>query len=136
MRTILLSAVLLLAQACSHKSAAEEEAAKWADTLYPGKPHTQMCVAKDTDGDGYVSCTVASTAGRPSHVSARDVGQPTKGAASPSCACLRRIMPTDDVSTPSRLRLSAQLQPARTRPQVDLRSGRLQNRLTDRLLAV
>lgn len=65
MRTILLSAVLLLAQACSHKSAAEEEAAKWADTLYPGKPHTQMCVAKDTDGDGYVSCTVVIDGGAP-----------------------------------------------------------------------
>jgi len=40
----------------AHKGVAEEEAQKWATEL--GMEYKNVsCVAKDTDGDGYVSCT-------------------------------------------------------------------------------
>ena len=46
----------------AHKGAAEEEAKEWATEL--GMKYTSVsCVAKDTDGDGYVSCTFMMTDG-------------------------------------------------------------------------
>ena len=50
---------------CNHKDEAEAQARAWAGAMYPGKQANVVCVKKDSDGDGYVSCTVsvASEAG-------------------------------------------------------------------------
>jgi hypothetical protein len=46
----------------AHKGVAEEEAQAWAAEL-DLKIHSVSCVEKDTDGDGYVSCTVVMADG-------------------------------------------------------------------------
>ena len=67
-KTIALLAVSLLTlTGCpnitgAHKGVAEKEAGKWAEELGMEYKHV-TCVSKDTDGDGYVSCTFLMTDG-------------------------------------------------------------------------
>lgn len=60
--TLLAIPALLTLTACpnmtgAHKGVAEEEAREWAAELGMDLKSVS-CVAKDTDGDGYVSCTL------------------------------------------------------------------------------
>lgn len=40
------------------QSNAEGLALEWAAKIYPGEKATSICQGTDSDGDGYVSCTV------------------------------------------------------------------------------
>lgn len=44
---------------CNHKEEAEASAREWAGVMYPRKQTNVLCVKRDSDGDGYVSCTVS-----------------------------------------------------------------------------
>ena len=60
--TLLALPALLALTACpnmtgAHKGVAEDEAKEWAKELDMDLKSVS-CVAKDTDGDGYVSCTL------------------------------------------------------------------------------
>lgn len=65
MYKIICGALLFTCFSCSHRSAAEAEAREWASSMYPRRDHAVSCVGADTDGDGYVSCTVVVDGGDP-----------------------------------------------------------------------
>lgn len=50
--------VPLIGSGESNKRHAEEEARTFAADLYPGQNHRVSCMSTDTDGNGYVSCTL------------------------------------------------------------------------------
>lgn len=47
----------------NRKAEAESQAREWAAFMYPSQDASPrvLCVERDTDGDGYISCTVSHT---------------------------------------------------------------------------
>lgn len=62
MRWIFTMATLMLfgvsCSQCGGSGDAPASARKWAEAHYAGKYTSVECLPRDTDGDGYVSCTV------------------------------------------------------------------------------
>jgi hypothetical protein len=55
---VLFAVIGIFVRGCNNEEGAKKEAEKWSSQMYPGEKVNIVCQDVDTDGNGYVSCTI------------------------------------------------------------------------------